>query len=293
MNTLHQAVSAEPTAARSEPERQLLRKQRPSFRWSDLWKAPLHDFPIRDEILYQYLPLSSVMDVLEIGPGSGFTAFRLARQVRHLAAVDVAANNVRLLRKKLKGLPNLTLICADVCALKFAECVGRAFDAAYALEVFELLPDPGACLRNLAEVLHPGGRLLLQFPNYPPPKNPGVTYFRTREELDLLLRAAGFAHWDVHALRLRPLAGFIHQEFHERPLRVYRRLRTSNGSGKPLVYDESWAFQQGRQLERYRYILHGAWAALFAALRLAGDCFENRPLGNEILGHNLLLLAQR
>ena len=29
--------------------------QRPSFRWSDIRKAPLHDFSIRDEILYQYL----------------------------------------------------------------------------------------------------------------------------------------------------------------------------------------------------------------------------------------------
>lgn len=46
MNTLHQAVSGEPIAARSRPERQLLRKQRPSFRWSDLWKAPLGEIEL-------------------------------------------------------------------------------------------------------------------------------------------------------------------------------------------------------------------------------------------------------
>ena len=50
------------------------RSARPSARLSDLWKAPLHDFPIRDEILYQYLPLARDMDVLEVGPGSGVTA---------------------------------------------------------------------------------------------------------------------------------------------------------------------------------------------------------------------------
>jgi GNAT acetyltransferase-like protein len=56
--------------------------RRPSYPWSDLWRAPLHHFPIRDEIIHQCLPLRSDMDVLEIGPGAGFTAFRVARRVR-------------------------------------------------------------------------------------------------------------------------------------------------------------------------------------------------------------------
>src|SRR5579872_3259743 len=49
-------------------ERAQLRAQRPSFRWSDLGRAPLHDFPIRDEILLSYFPLSGEMEMLEIGP---------------------------------------------------------------------------------------------------------------------------------------------------------------------------------------------------------------------------------
>src|SRR5437660_489577 len=85
---------------------------RPPFRWADLWLAPLHDFTLRDDILYQYLPLSPRMEVLEVGPGSGFTAFRLARQVRHLTLVEIAAEVLAVLRQQLRHLPNIHYVCA-------------------------------------------------------------------------------------------------------------------------------------------------------------------------------------
>ena len=129
--------------------------QRPLFRASDIWRAPLHDFPVRDEIIYQYLPLSPDMHVLEIGPGSGFTAFRLARHVRHLTLLDIAANNIARLRQELATLPNVSFLSADVCAPGLAHVVGRQVDAAFGLEVFELLPDPAACLLNLVRCCAP------------------------------------------------------------------------------------------------------------------------------------------
>lgn len=267
---------------------------RPSFRWSDIWRAPLHDLPIRDEILYQYLPLAPDMSVLEVGPGSGFTAFRLSRHVKSLTLVDIGADNVAQLREVLKGKPNVSVECADVCAPGLAAKVGGRFDAAFALEVFELLPDPAACLANFAEVLRPDGHLLVQFPNYPPPQNPGVSYFRTRADLDRLLEAAGFKSWEVYALNLRPHASTLYRELHERPLQVYRRLRTRHGhDDKPLTYDTTWAFQQRHRLEPYKYVLHGMWSAFVAASRLGGPCFERELLGDEILGRNLLLMARR
>jgi SAM-dependent methyltransferase len=266
---------------------------RPSFTLSDIARAPLHDFPIRDEILYQYLPLTPDMDCLEVGPGSGITAFRLARGVRTLTLVDIAAGNVEQLRQALRDRVNVRVVCVDVCKPGLRDTLGRTFDAVYALEVFELLPDPASCLDNLAQVLRPGGRLLLQFPNYPPPQSPGMTHFRTRAEFDALVEAAGFASWEMHALRLRPLAAALYEQLHERPIRAYRRRRRSVPMDRPLVYDESWAFRHGRRLEPLKYMLHAGWAALAAAMRLGGPAFERVELGDDILNHNLVVLARR
>src|SRR5439155_2778522 len=101
------------------------------------FRAPLHDSPIRDEILYQYLPLSPDMDVLEVGPGSGVTAFRVARRLRSLTLLDIAATNIAHLREALGSQPNLSFVSADVCQPGLGAELGRTFDAAYAIGVFE------------------------------------------------------------------------------------------------------------------------------------------------------------
>ena len=211
----------------------------------------------------------------------GVDARQVAPRLRSLTLLDIAAANVAHLRDALAGQPNLRFVCADVCQPGLGAQLGRTFDAAYAIEVFELLPDPEQCLRNFAEVLRPGGRLLLQFPNYPPSLSPGMTHFRTKAELGRLLQRAGFAQWNVCSLRLRPHAWFLYEHLHERPIRAYRRHRSRNGHDRPLIYDESWAFQHGRRLEPFKYALHTAWAALSAAMR------------DDILNRNLIVLARR
>jgi SAM-dependent methyltransferase len=266
---------------------------RPSFRFSDIWKAPLHDMPIRDEILYQYMPLSPDHSLLEVGPGSGFTAFRLARQVRRLTLLDVGPVQVQQLRQALDGRPNVTLVCADICRPGLRELVEGPFDAAFAIEVLELLPDPAACLRNLAELLRPQATLMLQFPNYAPPLKYGVCYFATRRQLDEMFEAAGFRSWQVWSLRLRPFAHAVFKELHERPLNLYRRLRRSNGMQGRLDYESMWAFRQRHRLEPYKCVLHAGWEVLLASARLNGPCFERTLLREEILGRNLLVMAVR
>jgi len=269
------------------------RSARPPGRLSDLWKAPLHDFPIRDEILYQYLTLTPDMAVLEVGPGSGFTAFRWARRVRRLTLLDVAPGNLSRLRTALEGLANVRFICADICKPELADSLTDRFDALYSIEVLEFVPDAGAALANMAALLRPGGQALIQFPNYPPPRNPGISYFRTRAELDTALRGSAFSRWSVHALRLRPYAQALFNAFHERPLALYRHRRPRAGHHHPLVYDQTWAYQGSQRLEPYKPLLHGAWAALSAAMRLGGDAFEHITLDDDILNRNLLLLASR
>jgi SAM-dependent methyltransferase len=269
------------------------RSARPRARFSDLWKAPLHDFPIRDEILFQYLSLTPDMDVLEVGPGGGFTAFRLARSVRRLTLLDVAAGNLSRLRNVLRGLANVRFVCADIGKPGLAESLPDRFDALYSIEVLEFVPDAPAAIVNMAALLRPGGPALIQFPNYPPPKNPGISFFRTRSELESILTESAFSSWSIHALRLRPYAQKLFNVLHEWPLTRYRQRRARAGQHHPLVYDQTWAFQGAGRLEPYKPLLHGAWGALAGAMRLGGPCFETTPVGDDILNQNLLVLATR
>jgi len=158
--------------------------------------------------------------------------------------------------------------------------------------VFELLPDAEAALKNMSALLRPGGRLLLQFPNYPPERSPGLTHFRTRAEFDRLMRDAQFATWEIYNVRLRPHARALYGALHERPLRLYRRLRHKTAE-RPLIYDESWAHQHAHRLQRYRAVLNTAWMAMAVAMRTRGNVFEHTLLGPDIFNQNLLVLARR
>ena len=267
--------------------------QRPSSRWSDIWKAPLTDFPIRDELLFQYLPLWASMDVLEVGPGTGFTAFRLARMVKRMTIVDVAAGNIARLRNALAAVPNVDFLCADLCQPGLAANLNRQFDVVEAIEVFEFLPDPAIALQNMGAVLRPGGRLFLQFPNYRPPRSHGVTYFERWSDLHNSLQAAGFKNCQVYSLKLRPLADFLFRNLHERPLGFYRWVRRKERANRPQTFENVWTYRHGNRLQKYKSVIYVVWMVLMAACRVGGDCFMRTPLRDEIMDHNLLVVAER
>jgi SAM-dependent methyltransferase len=262
-------------------------------RLSDLWRAPFHDFPVRDAILDQYLPLPAAGRVLEIGPGSGFTAFRLARVVRSVTVADVAAEAVAALEQDLAGAVNVRCVVADVTAPDFTDRVGRGFDAAFGLDVFEYVTDPAACLQNLADSLRAGGELLLTYPNVPPPVGDGVTYFERTGDLDVLLEKAGFRRWEIGIVRLRPWAAGVYRALHERPLALYRRLRARERVGRPQTYEATWAFRHGRRLLRYKLPVHAAWLGLDLLMRAGGAFFSHSPASGPILGQQLLIRAWR
>jgi SAM-dependent methyltransferase len=262
-------------------------------RLSDLWRAPFHDFPVRDEILHQHLALDSTSNVLEIGPGSGFTAFRLARRVRSLTLADVSPEAVAALAADLEGVPNVRCVTADVTVDDFRGRVGGGFDAAFGLDVFEYVTDPAACLQNLADALRPDGELLLTYPNVPPPVGDGVTYFEHAADLERLLEKAGFRRWETGIATLRPWPARVYRALHERPLGLYRRLRARERIGRPQTYEATWAFRHGRRLLRYKLPVHLAWLGLDVIMRLGGPFFAYTLASGRILGHQLVVRAWR
>lgn len=265
--------------------------QRPSFRWPDLWRAPLNDFPIRDEILYQYLPIGPEMNVLEIGPGNGFTAFRLSRKVERMTLVDTAEETVAELRGRLRRVPNVRCIRADLSKPGLAEALDERYDVAFGLDVFEYVSDPLTGLSNLASVLRRGGELFLTYPNVPPPIGDGVTYFQSVEELEGTLSAAGFTRWTVLAVQLHPYAARVYSTLHEKPLRLYRRLRGGNPEERPQTFDRAWSFRHRQSLERYRIPIQFLWVILARIIRMGGDAFSSQPATNANFRKQLVIRA--
>jgi SAM-dependent methyltransferase len=269
----------------------LARTVRPPSHWSDVWKAPLHDFPLRDEILFQFLPLSKDMDALEIGPGSGFTAFRLSRMVRHITLVDVASQTITELSRVLGHLPNVSYVRADVSQPGLVAALGATFDVIFALDVFEYIENPATCLTQLAALLRPGGRLFLSYPNVPPPRGDGVNYFNSRAELDTLLAGCGFSRWEISALHLRGIPKAIYNTFHETPIQVFRKIRSNSRQENPQTYELTWAFRQKDKLDRYKLPLHLYWLTVGMLINSVGKPFFEEPISDSIRDRRLLIQA--
>jgi SAM-dependent methyltransferase len=233
------------------------------------------------------------MNVLEIGPGSGLTAFKLARVVESITLVDTSTEAVAELDRKLGGLSNVRSICADLSKRGLAGILKQRYDVAFAMDVFEYVTDPAAGLRNFAEALRPGGELFLTLPNTPPPVGDGVTYFHTMEQLEDMLKTAGFDRWTAFTVVLRPYASFLYRLLHEVPISLYRRLRAAHVEDRPQTFERAWSFQHRQSLERLKVPVHLVWMVLGWLMHLGGSVFASRPASNETLKKQLVIRAWR
>jgi SAM-dependent methyltransferase len=102
--------------------------------------------------------------VLEVGCGIGnFTKFLLDRDA--VIAVDSDADCVAELKQRYAQRPNVQAFCADAGDLRGA----RRFapDSCVCLNVLEHLADDAAALRGMADLLPPGGKIVLLIPAFP------------------------------------------------------------------------------------------------------------------------------
>ncbi|MGH9471240.1 MAG: class I SAM-dependent methyltransferase [Terriglobales bacterium] len=256
----------------------------------ELLAAPIHDFPIRDEILYQFAPEVAGLRIAEIGPGGGFTAYGLIPVAQQMTLIDFAEATIQDLREKLASRGSATCLQADVSIPGLGARIPERYDLIFGLDVFEYVRDADACLRNLWTMLDSNGVLFLTFPNQPAELGDGALRFATTHELRAALARAGFSRSEVLSVRLTHYARMLYCAFHEWPLRLYRCLRRP-GPARPQTYETTWAFQHRGSLERSKSILNGYWGILGALLRLGGSAFQRRPLADEALGHQLVVSA--
>lgn len=96
-------------------------------------------------------------DVLDLGCGTGSLALLAAQEGHRVTAVDSSRRMAEAARAKLSGTSARVLL-GDAAEPPVAD---RRFDAVLVRHLLWAVPDPAAALRRWAELLRPGGRLVL------------------------------------------------------------------------------------------------------------------------------------
>lgn len=264
------------------------------WRCSELWQAPLHAFPLRDQIVEQFLPVHPKLDILEVGPGSGYTAFRLASAVHRVTVLDVSRDALARLSHEFGSVPNIDCISADAAEPGLAARVSERYDVVLGLDVFEYIANPAGFFSNAAHLLRPEGRLFLTYPNVAPPKRDGVTHFVRRSDLERLLQDAGFTAWRISTLRLRFLASLLYGALYDWPLRLFRKTRLSfDKVHRPQQYDGAWIFRYNSKLDRYKLAIHLYCAGVAGLMAMGGKSYHAKPAAEDILEQRLLVEARK
>jgi len=118
--------------------------------------------PVPDEAIYEKKLqltrdlLTSEMDVLEIGCGTGTTALKHAPYVKHIVATDFSQSMIDVANQKAKeqGVENITFKCESVETL---EQSNDQFDVIMAHSILHLLPDKLSAIKQSYRLLKPGG----------------------------------------------------------------------------------------------------------------------------------------
>jgi ubiquinone/menaquinone biosynthesis C-methylase UbiE len=130
-------------------------------------------------------------EVLDIGAGPGTLTLLVAPRVRHVIAIDFAANMLKLLDRErdLRGLNNIETRLADGAALPFERA---QFDAVFSCFALFLFADRALGFREMHRVLRPSGKAMIS--SWAPSDGPVEVMYRiVREVLPALPFQKGHA----------------------------------------------------------------------------------------------------
>jgi SAM-dependent methyltransferase len=150
--------------------------------------------------------------VIEVGCGCGVNTLDLARLAGRVIGIDVSEPILALARRRLRDLPNVTLLLGDAAELPLDDLGAELIVSRFGVMFFG---GPVAAFANLRKGLTPGGRLRFacwrtlaenpwqqvplnalyeHAPRLPPlaPDEPGPFTFGDRERVTRILTASGF-----------------------------------------------------------------------------------------------------
>jgi SAM-dependent methyltransferase len=121
--------------------------------WEALWPDPAG--------VLTAVGVGSGMDVIDLCSGDGWFTLQIAKIAKHVFAVDIDRNLLRLARHRLTecGLANCDFIEGD--AYDVATCVLRPVDIVFLANAFHGVPDRARLARAVRDALRPRGRFAI------------------------------------------------------------------------------------------------------------------------------------
>jgi SAM-dependent methyltransferase len=184
--------------------------------------------------------------VLEVGCGIGNMSSYLA-ECPLLVCVDLLADSLGLVRRKLKDRPNLHTVQGDICADETQTALaGFGFDTAVLLNVLEHIEDDARALAAVRQLLVPEGRLLLLVPAIPAlygTLDRALGHYRRYEPegLRTLLERGGYVVERLHYMNLVGVVGWlVNSRLLRRQLLPRPQLAVFNVLGPFLEQIERW-----------------------------------------------------
>jgi 2-polyprenyl-6-hydroxyphenyl methylase/3-demethylubiquinone-9 3-methyltransferase len=179
-------------------------------------EKPLHDLnPLRLQYLERAAPLAGSA-VLDVGCGGGILSEALARRGARVLGIDLAPALLEVAELHA-AQSRLNLEYRSVSAEALALERPASFDLVTCMEMLEHVPDPAAALRSLAQLVKPGGDVVVSTLNRTPRAFLvailGAEYIarilpRGTHEYLKFIRPSELARWGRAAgLELRDLAG--------------------------------------------------------------------------------------
>jgi ubiquinone/menaquinone biosynthesis C-methylase UbiE len=108
----------------------------------------------------QHIPLSTSMDLLEFGCGTGQVGLQLSPSVRRIHLVDTSPGMLEVLQEKIRdrGIANMKLHCGEIFDLPLTE---KRFDLIYSLMALHHIPAISPLLLHFQRLLKKGGHLCI------------------------------------------------------------------------------------------------------------------------------------
>ncbi len=182
---------------------------------------------------------------LELGAGHGTFTGRIAERTSRLVAVDISNQFVEVLRARYEDDPGIEVYRGDI----EAAAPHGPYDSAVLINVLEHIEDDEAALRQLLDMLEPGGRLILWVPAFEALYSEfdrKVGHFRryAAKALQAQLDQVGY---EVRTMRYVNCVGALAW------LLMARFLRRTPTSGRPVMVFDRHVVPILRRLEdRYR-----------------------------------------